>query len=76
VLIYHVIGLAHRTKGVQDVEEDIMQMDCVRLRGLQMEILEQTYENAWGSHLSYVVSSLNSAADSCSKQACKRRTQF
>jgi len=63
VLIYHVIGLAHRTKGVQDVEEDIMQMDCVRLRGLQMEILEQTYENAWGSHLSrHVREELNSEA--------------
>ena len=54
VLIYHVVGQAHRTKDIQDIEDEILEMDCSRLRDLQMEILEQTYENAWGNHLSYV----------------------
>lgn len=52
VLVYHVVGMAHRTKDVQDVEDDILEMQCARLRDLQMEILEHTYENAWGNHLS------------------------
>jgi engulfment/cell motility protein 1 len=51
VLIYHVVGHAHRTKDVQDIEDEILEMECMRLRDLQMEILEQTYENAWGNHL-------------------------
>jgi engulfment/cell motility protein 1 len=52
VLIYHVVGQAHRTKDVQDIEDEILEIECSRLRDLQMEILEQTYENAWGNHLS------------------------
>jgi engulfment/cell motility protein 1 len=54
VLIFHVVGQAHRTKDVQDIEDEIMEMECARLRDLQMEILEHTYEKAWGNHLSYV----------------------
>jgi len=54
VLIYHIVGQAHRTRDVQDVEDDITEMECGRLRDLQMEVLEETYEAAWDSHLSHV----------------------
>lgn len=52
VLIYHFIGQANRTKDVQEIEDEMLEMDCVRLRDLQMEILEHSYESAWGNHLS------------------------
>jgi engulfment and cell motility protein 1 len=54
VLIYHVIGQAPRTKEVQEVEEELAMFEYLRLRDLQMEILENTYEGAWGNHLKYV----------------------
>jgi engulfment/cell motility protein 1 len=53
VLIHHVVGQAHRTRDVQDIEDDMTEMECGRLRDLQMEVLEETYEAAWDSHLSY-----------------------
>ncbi|KAF8252150.1 hypothetical protein K440DRAFT_578325 [Wilcoxina mikolae CBS 423.85] len=62
ILIYHVIGQAHRTKDVQDIEDDILEMNCARLRALQMDILEQTYDNAWGNHLLHVKEELRSEA--------------
>ncbi|KAI5808125.1 ELMO/CED-12 family-domain-containing protein [Peziza echinospora] len=54
VLIHKVVGLAPRTKEVQDVEDEIADFDFTRLRELQMDLLEQSYENIWGGHLRQV----------------------
>lgn len=54
VLIYHVVGQAPRTREVQEVEEELAMFEYLRLRDLQMEILENTYEGAWGNHLKSV----------------------
>ncbi|KAL4772605.1 ELMO/CED-12 family-domain-containing protein [Aspergillus nidulans var. acristatus] len=54
ILIESVVGGAPRTKDVQDVEEDLMEFEYSRLRDLQMELLELTYEDAWGQHLRQV----------------------
>ncbi|KAF8455651.1 ELMO/CED-12 family-domain-containing protein [Terfezia claveryi] len=54
VLIHKVVGLAPRTKEVQDVEDEISEFDFQSLRNLQMELLEQSYESVWGSHLRQV----------------------
>ncbi|BDD59118.1 hypothetical protein MAP00_004355 [Monascus purpureus] len=51
ILIESVVGGAHRTKDIQDVEEDLAEFEYARLRNLQMELLELTYEGAWGQHL-------------------------
>ncbi|RAH71046.1 ELMO/CED-12 family protein [Aspergillus aculeatinus CBS 121060] len=51
VLLESIVGRAPRTKDVQDVEEDIVNFDYGRLRELQMELMELTYEDAWGQHL-------------------------
>jgi hypothetical protein len=40
-------------KDVKDVEEDLAEFELKRLRELQMEVLELTYEDAWGHHLRY-----------------------
>lgn len=53
VLVFQTIGQASRTRDIQDVEDEMAEMECVQLRNLQMEILEQTYEAAWDSHLTY-----------------------
>lgn len=62
VLIYHVVGQAPRTKEVQDVEEELTFFEYLRLRDLQMEILETTYESAWGNHLKQVREELKAEA--------------
>ena len=51
ILIESVVGGAGRTKDVQDVEEELASFEYHRLRELQMELLELTYEDAWGQHL-------------------------
>jgi engulfment/cell motility protein 1 len=55
ILIEQVVGQAPRTREIKDVEEDLAEFELKRLRELQMELLELTYEDAWGHHLRYVV---------------------
>jgi engulfment/cell motility protein 1 len=54
ILIEQVVGQAPRTRDVKDVEEELAEFEIQRLRDLQMELLELTYEDAWGHHLRYV----------------------
>lgn len=56
VLMYQVVGQAPRTKEIQEIEDDIAEFEYHRLRDLQMELLEQSYEHTWGDHLKYVSS--------------------
>jgi engulfment and cell motility protein 1 len=58
ILIEQVVGQAPRTKEIKDVEEELMEFDIGRLRELQMELLELSYEDAWGHHLRYGLSNL------------------
>jgi hypothetical protein len=51
VLIEQVVGQAGRTKDVLEVEDDLQEYDAARLRELQMELLELSFEDQWGSHL-------------------------
>jgi engulfment/cell motility protein 1 len=54
ILTEQIVGQAPRTKEIKDVEEDLADYDIQRLRELQMELLELTYEDAWGHHLRFV----------------------
>lgn len=54
ILVESVVGGASRTKDVQDVEEELAEFEYQRLRELQMELLELSYEDAWGQHLRQV----------------------
>ncbi|KAL4878246.1 ELMO/CED-12 family-domain-containing protein [Aspergillus karnatakaensis] len=54
ILVESVVGGAPRTKDVQDVEEELADFEYGRLRNLQMELLELTYEDVWGQHLRQV----------------------
>ncbi|KAI9052770.1 hypothetical protein LZ554_003043 [Drepanopeziza brunnea f. sp. 'monogermtubi'] len=54
ILIRQVIGQAPRTKDVQEVEEELGEFEYSRLRELQMELLELTFEDEWGQHLHQV----------------------
>ncbi|KAI4596149.1 hypothetical protein KJ359_005654 [Pestalotiopsis sp. 9143b] len=51
ILVDQVIGRAKRTKEVVEVEEDLVEFDCGRLRELQMELLDLSFEDNWGQHL-------------------------
>ncbi|KAH8890848.1 ELMO/CED-12 family protein [Thozetella sp. PMI_491] len=51
ILIEQVVGQASRTKDVIEVEDDLQEYDCTRLRELQMELLELSFEDQWGQHL-------------------------
>ncbi|AEO70070.1 111b2f5b-f006-4cd1-8f3f-25143b01c560 [Thermothielavioides terrestris] len=54
VLVEHVVGQAGRTKDVLEVEDELQEYDAARLRELQMELLELSFEDQWGAHLSQV----------------------
>ena len=62
ILIESVVGGASRTKDIQEVEEELADFEYQRLRELQMELLELTYEDAWGHHLRQVRDELNHEA--------------
>jgi engulfment/cell motility protein 1 len=62
ILIESVVGGASRTKDVQEIEEELAEYEYQRLRELQMELLELTYEDAWGHHLRQVREELNHEA--------------
>jgi engulfment/cell motility protein 1 len=62
ILVESVVGGATRTKDVQEVEEELADFQYQRLRELQMELLELTYEDAWGHHLRQVRDELNHEA--------------
>ncbi|RYP90567.1 hypothetical protein DL770_003329 [Monosporascus sp. CRB-9-2] len=59
ILVDQVIGQAGRAKDVVEVEEDLLEYDCGRLRELQMELLELSFEDRWGHHLYQVRNDLN-----------------
>jgi len=54
ILVEQVVGQATRTKDVQEIEEELLEFDYSRLRELQMELLELTFEDEWGQHLKQV----------------------
>ncbi|KAJ4372122.1 hypothetical protein N0V83_003895 [Neocucurbitaria cava] len=62
ILIEQIVGQAPRTKEIKDVEEELAEFELKRLRELQMELLELTYEDAWGHHLRQVRDELNHEA--------------
>ncbi|KAI1082798.1 ELMO/CED-12 family-domain-containing protein [Whalleya microplaca] len=62
ILIDQVVGRASRSKDVAEVEEDLTEYDCGRLRDVQMELLELSFDDQWGQHLYKVRESLNQEA--------------
>ncbi|PLB36725.1 ELMO/CED-12 family protein [Aspergillus candidus] len=62
ILVESVVGGAPRTKDVHDVEEELANFEYSRLRELQMELLELTYEDVWGQHLRQVREELHHEA--------------
>ncbi len=51
ILIEQVVGQASRTKDVIEVEDDLQEYDAGRLRELQMDLLDLSFEDQWGPHL-------------------------
>lgn len=51
ILVDDVVGHAARSKDVMDVEEELLEYDCSRLRELQMDLLELSFDENWGQHL-------------------------
>jgi hypothetical protein len=51
ILIEQVVGQAIRTKDVLEVEDDLQEYDASRLRELQMDLLDLSFEDQWGPHL-------------------------
>ncbi|KAF2146496.1 uncharacterized protein K452DRAFT_218489 [Aplosporella prunicola CBS 121167] len=62
ILIEQVLGQAPRIKELGEVEEELAEFEYQRLRNMQMELLELTYEDAWGHHLRQVREELNHEA--------------
>ncbi|KAK0765946.1 hypothetical protein N5P37_001887 [Trichoderma harzianum] len=51
ILIERVAGQSPRTSDVMEVEDELQEYDIARLRELQMELLEMSFEETWGKHL-------------------------
>ncbi|KAK3067640.1 hypothetical protein LTS18_000999, partial [Coniosporium uncinatum] len=62
ILVEQVVGQAPRITDIHEVEEELAEFEYRRLRQLQMELLELTYEDAWGRHLRQVRDELNHEA--------------
>ncbi|KAI8965996.1 ELMO/CED-12 family-domain-containing protein [Daldinia sp. FL1419] len=62
ILVDQVIGQAGRSKDVLEVEDDLVEYDLGRLRELQMELLELSFDDQWGQHLYKVREGLNQEA--------------
>ena len=62
ILVESVVGGAPRTKDIHEVEEELTEFEYQRLRSLQMELLELTYEDVWGQHLRQVKDELHHEA--------------
>lgn len=59
ILLEAVVGSAPRIKNVKEIEDELAEFDYQRLREMQMELLELTYEDTWGHHLRQVRDELN-----------------
>lgn len=62
ILVEHVVGQSSRTRDVLEVEDDMAEFDVARLRELQMELLEQSFDDTWGEHLYQVRETLRQEA--------------
>ncbi|KAK8141942.1 hypothetical protein G3M48_009586 [Beauveria asiatica] len=62
ILVEHVVGQSSRTRDVLEVEDHMAEFDVARLRELQMELLEQSFDDTWGEHLYQVRETLRQEA--------------
>ncbi|KAL8840000.1 MAG: hypothetical protein Q9170_001542 [Blastenia crenularia] len=62
ILLEAVVGGARREKSLEEVEEEIQEFGCERLRQLQMELYQLSYEDTWGHHLRQVRDELDREA--------------
>ncbi|KAF2675330.1 hypothetical protein BT63DRAFT_366695 [Microthyrium microscopicum] len=62
ILVADIVGNASRMKDIADVEHDLSETDYQKLRRRQMELIEETYEHAWGHHLKFVNDDLKDEA--------------
>ncbi|KUI65944.1 Engulfment and cell motility protein 2 [Cytospora mali] len=68
ILIEQVVGQASRTKDVLEIEEELQEYDCMRLREMQMELLDLSFDEQWGQHLYQVREELKHEALSFVKE--------
>ncbi|ROW11382.1 hypothetical protein VMCG_01009 [Cytospora schulzeri] len=68
ILIEQVVGQAGRAKDVLEVEEELQEYDCTRLRELQMELLDLSFDEQWGQQLYQVREELRHEALSFVKE--------
>ncbi|KAJ6781062.1 hypothetical protein PWT90_09523 [Aphanocladium album] len=62
ILVEQVVGQSSRTRDVLEVEDDMAEFDVTRLRELQMELLESSFDDTWGEHLYQVRDTLRQEA--------------
>lgn len=62
ILVEQAVGQASRTKDILELEDDMQEYDVTRLRELQMELLELSFEDTWGQHLHQVRDTLKQEA--------------
>ncbi|PSR92373.1 ELMO/CED-12 family-domain-containing protein [Coniella lustricola] len=51
ILVERVVGQATRTKDIAEIEEELQDYEYSRLREVQMELLELSFDHQWGQYL-------------------------
>jgi engulfment and cell motility protein 1 len=62
ILVESVVGGADRTNSIEEIEAELAAFEYKKLRELQMELLDLTYEDIWGEHLGGAREELQSEA--------------
>ncbi|KAK0389592.1 hypothetical protein NLU13_3167 [Sarocladium strictum] len=62
ILIEQIVGMATRTKDILEAEDEIAEFEVSRLREVQMELLEMSFDDTWGQHLVQVREELKQEA--------------
>lgn len=75
ILLEQVVGQAPRTKDIAEAEDELADIDLKKLRELQMELVELSYEDAWGHHLRYVSDEFIDHPILITLQSCTRRPE-
>lgn len=62
ILVDKVLSGVSRTKDIKEIEEEILELDCHRLRKIQMEVLNNAFEDEWELHLTQIRNELRNEA--------------
>ncbi|GAO13834.1 uncharacterized protein UV8b_03938 [Ustilaginoidea virens] len=62
ILVGQVVGRATRAKDISEAEDEMLEVDITQLRRLQTDLLDRSFDDAWGQYLYQVRETLKQEA--------------